>query len=84
MQEKIWATRYEPFPYEGSSTSGSSEGGFAKIAPSFFIFFSPGLFGLFFSRGGGGGLVFFFLWVCVGGGGVVVLPGWLHMPLQGY
>ena len=27
------------FPYEGSSTSESSEGGFAKIAPSFFFFF---------------------------------------------
>ena len=25
------------FPYEGSSTSESSEGGFAKIAPFFFV-----------------------------------------------
>ena len=35
------------FPYEGSSTSGSSEGGFAKIAP-FFLFFSF-FFSFFFS-----------------------------------
>ena len=42
---------YEPFPYEGSQTSGSSEGGFAKKGPffSFFIsFFSSGPCPFFF------------------------------------
>ena len=55
------------FPYEGSSTSESSEGGFAKIAP-FFLSLGPcfwvGFFCVFFvcfflGEGGGG----------VGGGG---------------
>ena len=52
---------YEPFPCEGSSTSGSSEGGFAKIVPSFFFllvnFFFFFLFSFFW--GGLGWVVFF-------------------------
>ena len=70
------------FLYEGSSTSESSEGGFAKIAPSFFYpFFFSGflsfiiflfLFFFFFLGGGGGvwaGLIFllFFSWGWGGG-----------------
>ena len=58
----------QAFSYEGSSTSGSSKGGFAKIAPSsrffffsffffffFFFFFTGSLVGLdiFFYLGGG-------------------------------
>ena len=77
---------YEPFPYEGLSTSGSSEGGFAKIGPFFSFFY------LFFSSGPCPFFSFFFwgrLWAGPlfwegEGRGVVVLPGWLHMPLQGY
>ena len=62
-----------PFPYEGSSTSESSEGGFAKIAPSFF--FSFFYFFIFFSLGPCfwvGFLCFFlcvFLFFFFGGGG---------------
>ena len=79
------------FPYKGSSTSESSEGGFSKIAPSFFSFFflSCPFFFFFFFLGGGGGrgwwlggsflFVVFFLGV-----GVPVLPGWIHGPFQGY
>ena len=67
------ATPYEPFPYEGSSTSEPSEGGFAKIAPSLFFLFS---FSFFVS----GSLIwgFVFWGVFFGGwGGVGVLPGML-------
>ena len=78
------------FSYKGSSTSESSEGGFAKIAPSFFFFFfSLVLFSFFLffffwgGRGwwlGGSFLLLFFSW----GSGVPVLPGWIHGPFQGY
>ena len=57
------------FPYKGSSTSESSEGGFSKIAPSFFSFFFSLVLFSFFFLGGGEGVVagrvfsfFFFFW----------------------
>ena len=70
---------YEPFSQEGSSTSGSSEGRFTKVAPFFSFFFFLIIFfffplGPFLGGGAGRG------WGS-GGRGIVVLPGWL--PLQG-
>ena len=74
------------FSYEGSSTSGFSEGGFAKIDPP------PQFFFCFF--GGRGVWFFFFFFVCLFfcwvlglvhtffslQGGVVVQPGWFVQP----